>query len=104
MAFRKTRLRSGFYYLQDLDWHEPDGCGYLSNDIETAGITWDNSWDFNKEKNYDRAFKHKIMLQIEEVMSNYGEMSVAWFDMPVTLSDEQSRSSTIRSSVYSPTA
>lgn len=104
LACRKTRLCFGFYYWQDLDWHEPDGGRYLSNDIETDGTTWDNRWDFTKEKNYDRAFKHKIMLQIEEVMSNYGEISVAWFDMPVALSDEQSRSSTIRSSVYSPTA
>ena len=91
LACRKAGLRFGLYYSQDLDWHEPDGGGYLSNDIETAGTTWDNSWDFAGEKNYDRAFKHKIMPQIEEIMSNYGEISVAWFDVPMTLSDEQSQ-------------
>ena len=43
LACRKAGLRFGIYYSQDLDWHEPDGGGYLSNDIETAGTTWDNS-------------------------------------------------------------
>ncbi|RBQ00106.1 alpha-L-fucosidase [Bifidobacterium xylocopae] len=90
-ACRKAGLRFGLYYSQDLDWHDPDGGGYMSNDIETAGSTWDNSWDFTGPKDYSRAFERKIMPQIREIMSGYGDISIAWFDVPMTLTDEQSR-------------
>jgi alpha-L-fucosidase len=90
-ACRKAGLKFGIYYSQDLDWHDPNGGGYLSNDIETAGTTWDNSWDFTGDKNFDICFENKIMPQIEEIMTNYGEIATAWFDVPMTLSDEQSQ-------------
>lgn len=90
-ACQKAGLKFGIYYSQDLDWHDPNGGGYLSNDIETAGTTWDNSWDFTGDKNFDICFENKIMPQIEEIMTNYGEIATAWFDVPMTLSDEQSQ-------------
>lgn len=90
-ACKKAGLKFGIYYSQDLDWHEYNGGGYLSNDIETAGTTWDNSWDFTGKKDYDICFENKIMPQIEELMTNYGEISTAWFDVPMTLSEEQSK-------------
>lgn len=90
-ACQKAGLKFGIYYSQDLDWHDPNGGGYLSNDIETAGTTWDNSWDFTGSKNFDICFENKIMPQIEEIMTNYGEIATAWFDVPMTLSDEQSQ-------------
>ncbi|MBE6878790.1 MAG: alpha-L-fucosidase [Ruminococcaceae bacterium] len=84
-------LKFGIYYSQDLDWHEQHGGGYLSNHIETAGTTWDNTWDFDGEKDFSICFEKKIMPQIREIMTNYGEISVAWFDMPMTLTQEQSQ-------------
>ena len=45
-ACYKHGLKMGLYYSQDLDWHHPDGGGYLSNHIPSQGVTWDNSWDF----------------------------------------------------------
>lgn len=90
-ACRRAGLKFGIYYSQDLDWHEPDGGGYLSNDVETAGTTWDNSWDFTGNKSYDRVFESKIIPQIEEIMSGYGDIALAWFDMPMTLSQNQSQ-------------
>ena len=51
-ACAKHGLKFGIYYSQDLDWHEQHGGGYLSNHIETAGSTWDNSWDFTGENVY----------------------------------------------------
>ncbi|WP_159723040.1 alpha-L-fucosidase [Enterococcus sp. CSURQ0835] len=92
-ACQKFGLKLGIYYSQDLDWHEPNGGGYLSNDIETAGTTWDNSWDFpnEAEKDFTQCFEQKIIPQIKEIMTNYGEIVTAWFDMPMTLSDAQSQ-------------
>ncbi len=88
---KKAGLKFGIYYSQDLDWHEYNGGGYLSNDIETAGTTWDNSWDFTGKKDYNLCFENKIMPQIEELMTNYGDIATAWFDVPMTLTEEQSK-------------
>ena len=89
-ACARHGLKFGIYYSQDLDWHEPHGGGYLSNHIETAGTTWDNSWDFTGEKDFNICFENKIMPQIREIMTNYGEIATAWFDMPMTLTQQQS--------------
>ncbi|MDF0479558.1 alpha-L-fucosidase [Vagococcus sp. PNs007] len=89
-ACKKHGLKLGIYYSQDLDWHEEHGGGYLSNHIETAGSTWDNSWDFTGEKDFSICFENKIIPQIKEIMTNYGEIVTAWFDMPMTLTPEQS--------------
>ena len=91
-ACAKHGLKLGFYYSQDLDWHEEHGGGYLSNDIKCAGVTWENSWDFpdSSKKNFTICFENKILPQIEEIMTNYGDIFLAWFDMPLTLSTEQS--------------
>lgn len=86
----KYGVKLGIYYSQDLDWHHPHGGGYKSNHIFNSGTTWDNSWDFTGEKNFDICFNEKILPQIREIMSNYGEICLAWFDVPMTVSAEQS--------------
>lgn len=92
-ACAKYGVKIGFYYSQDLDWHEKHGGGYLSNHMGCSGVTWDNSWDFPnpEEKDYSLCFEAKILPQIEEIMSNYGDVFLAWFDVPLTISAEQSR-------------
>ena len=92
-ACYKYGLKMGLYYSQDLDWHHPDGGGYLSNHIPSQGVTWDNSWDFPDaaNKNFDRCFNEKIYPQVEEILRNYGELCLIWFDMPMTLKEHQSR-------------
>ena len=92
-ACRKYGLRLGFYYSQDLDWHEKHGGGYLSRDIPCAGVSWDNSWDYPdiSDKDFSICFEKKILPQIKEIMTNYGDVFLAWFDVPMTISAEQSR-------------
>ena len=92
-ACYKHGLKMGLYDSQDLDWHHPDGGGYLSNHIPSQGVTWDNSWDFPDaaNKNFDRCFNEKIYPQVEEILRNYGELCLIWFDMPMTLKEHQSR-------------
>ncbi|MEE1503018.1 MAG: alpha-L-fucosidase [Acutalibacteraceae bacterium] len=92
-ACAKHDVKLGFYYSQDLDWHEKHGGGYLSNHMGCSGVTWDNSWDFPnpEEKNFDICFENKILPQIKEIMSNYGDIFLAWFDVPMTLTDKQSK-------------
>lgn len=90
-ACRRGGIKFGIYYSQDLDWHEEHGGGYLT-DTPCAGTTWDNSWDFPDRsiKNFDICFEKKILPQIKELMTNYGEISIAWFDVPMTLTARQS--------------
>ena len=86
-AWYKHGLKMGLYSSQ------PDGGGYLSNHIPSQGVTWDNSWDFPDaaNKNFDRCFNEKIYPQVEEILRNYGELCLIWFDMPMTLKEHQSR-------------
>lgn len=92
-ACARRGLKLGIYYSQDLDWHEEHGGGYLSNRIANAGTTWDNSWDFPDEakKDFSICFEKKIMPQVEEILTGYGELCLVWFDVPMTLSEAQSR-------------
>ena len=97
-ACHKYGLKLGFYYSQDLDWHERHGGGYLTNFKENNpwwdnGTTFDNSWDFKREdgKDFDIYFKKKVVPQVTELMTNYGEISTIWFDVPETINIEQSK-------------
>lgn len=91
-ACYKGGLKLGFYYSQDLDWHDKNGGGYLTPHTGCAGVSWDNSWDFPNaaEKDFSVCFENKILPQVEEIMSNYGDVFLAWFDVPMTINKEQS--------------
>ena len=88
-ACYKHGLKFGLYYSQDLDWHEEHGGGYLSGHIPCAGQSWCNDWDFpdNEKKNFDICFENKIRPQVEEILRNYGELCLIWFDVPMTIRD-----------------
>ena len=92
-ACYKHDMKLGLYYSQDLDWHEKNGGGYLSNHIPNAGTTWDNSWDFPDEahKDFTECFENKIMPQVEEILTGYGDLCLIWFDVPMTINESQSR-------------
>lgn len=96
-ACHKFNLKLGFYYSQDLDWHEKHGGGYLSHFKEEHpdwidGTTFDNSWDFNRKgKNFSIYFENKVKPQIKELLTNYGEVATFWFDVPITITYKQSK-------------
>lgn len=76
-ACKKAGIKLGFYYSQYQDWHEPDGGG--------------NSWDFDpKKKNYSAYYRAKSLPQITELLSNYGDLGIIWFDTPGNMSREES--------------
>ena len=89
----KHGLKFGLYYSQDLDWHEEHGGGYLSDPTWCSGTSWSNNWDFpwDDKKDYEKCFEGKIMPQIEEILRNYGELALIWFDVPMTLKEKHSR-------------
>ena len=90
-ACYKHGLKFGLYYSQELDWHHPHGGGY-DNFESCAGVSWDNSWDYPKreEKDFSVCFEEKIKPQVEELLKNYGDLCLIWFDVPHTITKEQS--------------
>lgn len=91
-ACRKHGLKFGLYYSQDIDFRHPHGGGYTQGHTVFKDTSWTNDWDFpdNARKNYAICFAEKIRPQVEEILRNYGELCLVWFDNPLTISKEQS--------------
>ena len=98
-ACDKQGLKLGLYYSQDLDWHEPNGGGWPAGKT-WAGETgkpgdayWVNNWDYPEDarKNYTQYFEAKVKPQVKELLTNYGDLCLIWFDTPCTISWEQSK-------------
>ena len=90
-ACYKYGLKFGLYYSQELDWAHPHGGGYDHMEY-CAGVSWDNSWDYpeREKKDFSVCFEEKIKPQVTELTKNYGELCLMWFDVPYTISPEQS--------------
>lgn len=92
-ACAKQGIKLGLYYSQDLDWAHPHGGGYTLGKVwcdNAAYLT--NNWDFpdDKSKNYAICFEEKIKPQVKEILTQYGDLCLIWFDVPVTISSAQS--------------
>ena len=91
-ACRRHGLRLGLYYSQDLDWHEKDGGGEKMGKTWCGGHAyWTNNWDFPhpEEKDFSRYFEGKAKPQVREILTQYGDICLVWFDIGNTLTDEQ---------------
>ena len=94
-ACYKHGLGLGLYYSQDLDWSHPHGGGYLSGKTWGKGEEngyWTNNWDFpdDAHKDYTICFEEKIKPQVEEILTQYGDLCLIWFDTPQTIRPDQS--------------
>lgn len=74
---KKAGIKLGFYYSQFQDWHEPNGGG--------------NDWDYdNKKKDYPLYYANKAIPQLKELLTNYGDLGLIWFDTPGDMTTMQS--------------
>jgi alpha-L-fucosidase len=75
-ACKKYNLRFGLYYSQAQDWHDPDGYKHMHD---------------NTKKNFQAYFERKCIPQVKELLTNYGDISLLWFDTPMGMSKKQSQ-------------
>jgi alpha-L-fucosidase len=78
-ACARKKIRLGFYYSQAQDWHEPNGAG--------------NTWDFgpDNKKDFDQYLRSKAEPQVRELLTNYGQVCLIWFDTPRMMTAERSQ-------------
>lgn len=87
-ACQKHDMKLGIYYSQSIDWSHPDG-NTLAPDggLNHGDMSWGNDWDFpdNDKKDYSRCYEEKIKPQVTELMTNYGDIALVWFDTPLSI-------------------
>ncbi len=90
-ACYKYGIKLGLYYSQELDWHHPHGGGY-DKTTGCAGKGWYNIWDYPgvEGKDFTICFEEKIKPQVKEILTGYGDLCLIWFDVPHTITPEQS--------------
>ena len=67
-ACRRYGLKFGVYYSQAQDWHHP------------GGLAPKNRWDKKQNGDWVTYFKTIVKGQVTELLSNYGEVSLLWWD------------------------
>jgi len=93
-ACKRHGMKLGLYYSQLIDWHEPHGGGYGKEFYHTnRGMSWDNDWDFpdRDSKNYLICYEKKIKPQVKEILTEYGDLCLIWFDTPFGIPVECSK-------------
>ena len=68
-------LRLGFYYSQSQDWHHRGGAG--------------NFWDASQAGDFDAYLDAVAVPQVRELLSNYGPISMLWYDTPRRMTEER---------------
>ena len=73
-ACRKHGMKLGFYYSQCQDWHHPGGEALRGG-----------HWDKAQDGDFDEYLNNVAVPQVKELLTNYGPVSVLWFDTPTKL-------------------
>ena len=89
-------IKLGLYYSHCLDWAEPGGGGahYVSKqDVLGDVLKHNNYWDFGEQvpdEAYAGFFENKVIPQVKELLTNYGDIYIIWFDYPHDIKRHQS--------------
>ena len=74
-ACRKHGMKLGFYYSQAQDWTHPGGAG--------------TGWDPAQEGDMTEYIRKIAAPQVREILSNYGDLAVLWWDTPANMTKER---------------
>jgi len=99
-ACKKYDIKLGFYYSQAQDWNNPGGAvsrrlmkeGWPNPDstnIDNYTAKHDGHWDPSQETaTFDEYIDRVAVPQVREILSNYGNIAVLWWDTPTHMTDE----------------
>ena len=100
IACKKYGIKLGFYYSQAQDWNNPGGAaarrvtteGWLNPDsakIDAYTKAHNGHWDpIQTSKSMTEYINNVAVPQVRELLTNYGDISVLWWDTPVDMTDE----------------
>ncbi|MDE6822551.1 MAG: alpha-L-fucosidase [Bacteroides acidifaciens] len=99
-ACRKHGIKLGFYYSQTQDWCNPGG-GTIRKEMKEGWANPDSvaidqytkanlgGWDcLQRSASIEDYFKNVAIPQIKELLTNYGDVAVMWWDTPHRISKE----------------
>ena len=99
-ACRKYGIRLGFYYSQAQDWNNPGGAaarkvtseGWPNPDstrIDAYTQEHSGHWDPAQTTEPMSEYIDKVAVpQVKELLTNYGDVAVLWWDTPTGMTDE----------------
>ncbi len=99
-ACKKYGIRLGFYYSQAQDWNNPGGSaarkltkeGWANPDsvtIDAYTKEHNGHWDPRQEKKTFAQYIDDVAVpQVKELLTNYGDLAVLWWDTPTGMTDE----------------
>jgi alpha-L-fucosidase len=99
-ACKKHGIKLGFYYSQAQDWNNPGGSaarrptkeGWANPDsviIDAYTKEHRGHWDPAQEKKTFAQYIDDVAVpQVKEILTNYGEIAVLWWDTPTDMTDD----------------
>ena len=99
-ACKKYGIKLGFYYSQAQDWNNPGGTvarrpmsdGWLNPDsarIDAYTQEHNGHWDpVQESRSFDKYIDEVAVPQVKEILSNYGDIAVLWWDTPTNMTKE----------------
>ena len=99
-ACKKYGIRLGFYYSHAQDWNNPGGAasrkpaseGWANPDsakIDAYTAEHSGHWDpAQTTKSFSQYVDDVAVPQVKELLTNYGDVAVLWWDTPTNMTDE----------------
>lgn len=99
-ACHREGIKLGFYYSQAQDWNNAGGAaarrlatwGWKNPDstkIDQFTKDHDGHWDPAQFGDFDKYLDEIAVPQVEDILSNYGQVDILWWDTPVGMTKER---------------
>ena len=90
-ACARHGIKLGFYYSHAQDWHHAGGAAWgRGNAPWSGGDPAIGHWDRAQAGSFDEYLDKVAIPQVRELLTNYGPISVLWWDTPVGMTPERS--------------
>jgi alpha-L-fucosidase len=81
-ACRREGIKIGFYYSHSQDWVHPGGRA-------ATWKPWSGHWDEAQHGDYDEYIDKIALPQVRDILTNYGDIDVLWWDTPMEMTPER---------------